>query len=186
MKTEVRYEGALTVVAVSESVDALTAPDLTRLLSEQIADGHCNLVVDLTRVEFMSSAGLRTLLGGVKEARTAGETGGRYLTARGTLRVLMVFASFPDDERSHPWWPAHQAPLRMREFLDPDTSTHSPSPFNLTGQPGISLPLHWTPDGLPVGAQLVAATGGEDLLLQVAAQLEQAAPWSTKRPLIHA
>lgn len=72
MKTEVRYEGALTVVAVSESVDALTAPDLTRLLSEQIAGGHCNLVVDLTRVEFMSSAGLRTLLGGVKEARTAG------------------------------------------------------------------------------------------------------------------
>ena len=66
-------------------------------------------------------------------ARTAGETGGRYLTARGTLRVLMVFASFPDDERSHPWWPAHQAPLRMREFLDPDTSTHSPSPFKLTG-----------------------------------------------------
>jgi amidase len=60
------------------------------------------------------------------------------------------------------------------------------SAFNLSGQPGISLPLHWTPQGLPVGAQLVAATGREDLLLQVAAQLEQAAPWADRRPRIHA
>ena len=59
------------------------------------------------------------------------------------------------------------------------------SAFNLSGQPGISLPLHWTADGLPVGAQLVAATGREDLLLQVAAQLEQAAPWADKRPPVH-
>ena len=72
MKTEVRQESAATIVAVTESIDALTAPDLTRLLSEQIAGGHCNLVVDLTGVDFMSSAGLRTLLGGVKEARTNG------------------------------------------------------------------------------------------------------------------
>ncbi len=72
MKTEVRQEGPVTVVAVAESVDALTAPELTRLLGEQIAQGHCNLVVDLTRVDFMSSAGLRTLLGGIKDARTHG------------------------------------------------------------------------------------------------------------------
>ena len=60
------------------------------------------------------------------------------------------------------------------------------SAFNLSGQPAISLPLHWTADGLPVGAQLVAATGREDLLLQVAAQLEAAAPWKDKRPQVHA
>jgi len=60
------------------------------------------------------------------------------------------------------------------------------SAFNLSGQPAISLPLHWTADGLPVGAQLVAATGREDLLLQVAAQLEAAAPWKDKRPKVHA
>jgi len=40
----------------------------------------------------------------------------------------------------------------------------------MSGQPGISLPLHWTAAGLPVGAQLVAPCGREDLLLQVAAQ----------------
>lgn len=72
MKTEVRHESGATVIAVTESVDALTAPELTRLLSDQIAGGHRNLVVDLTGVLFMSSAGLRTLLGGVKESRTHG------------------------------------------------------------------------------------------------------------------
>jgi anti-sigma B factor antagonist len=72
MKTEIRQAGQITVVAVTETVDALTAPELTRLLSEQIRTGHYNLVVDLTGVEFMSSAGLRTLLGAVKESRTNG------------------------------------------------------------------------------------------------------------------
>ena len=58
--------------------------------------------------------------------------------------------------------------------------------FNMTGQPAISLPLHWTPAGLPVGVQLVAAYGREDLLIRVASQLEQAAPWSNRHPPIHA
>jgi amidase len=58
--------------------------------------------------------------------------------------------------------------------------------FNMTGQPAISLPLHWTPGGLPVGVQLVASYGREDLLVRVASQLEQAAPWSHRHPAIHA
>ena len=60
------------------------------------------------------------------------------------------------------------------------------SPFDLTGQPAISLPLHWNDDGLPIGVQLVAAYGREDVLLQVAAQLEAARPWAARRPPIHA
>jgi amidase len=58
--------------------------------------------------------------------------------------------------------------------------------FNMTGQPAISLPLHWTPAGLPVGVQLVAAHGREDVLIQVASQLEQAAPWNGRHPPVHA
>jgi amidase len=53
---------------------------------------------------------------------------------------------------------------------------------NLTGQPAMSLPLHWTPDNLPVGVQFVAPFGQESLLFQVAGQLERAKPWSHKVP----
>lgn len=53
------------------------------------------------------------------------------------------------------------------------------APFNITGQPAISLPLHVSDNGLPVGVQLVAASYREDLLLRTAAELEVAMPWST-------
>jgi len=46
----------------------------------------------------------------------------------------------------------------------------------------VSLPLHWTPGGLPVGVQLVAACGREDLLVRVASQVELAAPWADRHP----
>jgi amidase len=55
-------------------------------------------------------------------------------------------------------------------------------PFDETGQPSISLPLHWTADGLPVGIQLVADMGRDDLLLAVASRLETMMPWSHKQP----
>ncbi|MDH6677052.1 amidase [Rhodococcus sp. LBL1] len=53
------------------------------------------------------------------------------------------------------------------------------SPFNSGGQPAISLPLGKDSTGMPLGAQLVAAHGREDLLIRVASQLEAAYPWST-------
>jgi len=72
MKTEVQQDSNSTIVKVTGSVDALTAAELSKVLSNQVAEGHANLVVNLIDVEFMSSAGLRTLLGAVKEARSSG------------------------------------------------------------------------------------------------------------------
>lgn len=58
--------------------------------------------------------------------------------------------------------------------------------FNMTGQPGISLPLHMSKEGLPMGVQFVAAPYREDVLIRLAAQVESAAPWSSRRPAVHA
>jgi amidase len=55
---------------------------------------------------------------------------------------------------------------------------------NLTGAPGMSVPLHWTADGLPLGTHFVAPHGGEGRLFRLAGQLERAQPWNDKRPAL--
>jgi amidase len=59
-------------------------------------------------------------------------------------------------------------------------------PFDVTGQPAISLPLHWSADGLPIGVQFAAAYGREDVLIRVASQLEETRPWAERRPPVYA
>jgi Asp-tRNA(Asn)/Glu-tRNA(Gln) amidotransferase A subunit family amidase len=55
-------------------------------------------------------------------------------------------------------------------------------PFNLTGQPAVSIPCGWTEDGLPLALQLVGRRGADGLVLRVAAAIERLRPWDDRRP----
>jgi amidase len=54
--------------------------------------------------------------------------------------------------------------------------------FNVTGQPAVSLPLYWTPGGLPVGTMLVGRPADEATLVALSAQVEAARPWAQRHP----
>jgi len=73
---------------------------------------------------------------------------------------------------------------KVLDTLGRDALSRTPNTqlFNQTGQPAMSVPLYWTPEGQPLGVQVVGPFGGEGLLFQVATELEQARPWSQMRP----
>jgi amidase len=73
-----------------------------------------------------------------------------------------------------------------REALWNLTATAFTPLANLTGRPALSLPLHWTGTGLPMGVQFVGAPGSEGLLVRLAAQLEAARPWVDRFPPLFA
>ena len=76
------------------------------------------------------------------------------------------------------------APDAEQGFLSGELArqTRLTMPFDLTGEPAISLPVHQTPGGLPVGAQLVAPLGREDVLFRLAAQVDEALGFESRRP----
>jgi amidase len=80
------------------------------------------------------------------------------------------------------WAPWHQSPEEhMTTFM---TFPNFAQPFNLSGQPALSLPLTWSDGGLPIGMQLAGRRFDEATLLRLAGQLEQARPWADRRPAL--
>ncbi|MGH2758472.1 MAG: amidase [Actinomycetota bacterium] len=70
----------------------------------------------------------------------------------------------------------------IAEFLNAASLVPFTPPWNTTGQPAVSVPLHWDDQGLPVGVQIVGRPADEATLIRVSAQLEEAAPWADRRP----
>ena len=88
-----------------------------------------------------------------------------------------------------------QPPLPLTEFESDPEDPLAPMrrgqefalftpPLNMSGQPAVNLPLHRNAEGLPIGIQLAAAYGREDILIRIASQLEAAHPWGFDRPPI--
>lgn len=100
------------------------------------------------------------------------------------------------------WWADHdvlvspimaEPPPRLGELRNPETGRgrlndllqFTPQ-FNVTGQPAMSVPLHWAAGDLPIGVQFVGPHASEEMLLSLAGQLERAAPWSGRTPSLWA
>ena len=108
----------------------------------------------------------------------------RRIAAR-TLRRLAPYDAVLTPTLAQP--PARVGELRddadpARDFASQKAFTPYTSAWNLTGMPAVSLPLHWTPDGLPVGVMLAGRPGEDHRLLALAAQVEAAAPWTDRHP----
>lgn len=97
--------------------------------------------------------------------RAFSDSGVRLLVSPTTPRAAMVLDSFD--------------PIEELSTLIPYTC-----PFNLTGQPAVSVPCGFTLDGLPVGLQIVGTAYGEAEILRVASAYEQATGWHDRRPRI--
>ena len=69
MEIKDRQIEEVTVLTLTGSIDALTAPQITEFVQGQVANGHIKLVADMSGVDYTSSAGLRVLLGAIKETR---------------------------------------------------------------------------------------------------------------------
>jgi amidase len=134
------------------------------------------------------------------------EPGNLFLAEMGSSVTAMGYADAIEQMQTWSrgvasWWDDHdllvtptspELPVRLGELAptnpDPGVGVRMGTlvgfmiPFDVTGQPAISLPLHWFGDSMPIGVQLVAAYAREDVLLRVAAQLEQASPWADRHP----
>ncbi len=119
-----------------------------------------------------------------------------YLIAVGVIQgIARKVASFFEE---YDFWltPTLSSPAPKLGYLHPGPDAQDLRPYsqrvrdfcpftqlaNATGQPAISLPLHWNDDGLPIGVHFMARFGGEAKLIRLASQLEQAQPWFDRKP----
>lgn len=109
------------------------------------------------------------------------------LASRGAIQATAAYDAVLTPTLAQP--PAPVGGLRddadpAQDFRRQKEFTPFTAPYNVSGQPAITLPLHWNDDGLPIGVQLVGRPYDEVTLISLAAQLEAAAPWHGRRPAL--
>jgi amidase len=125
--------------------------------------------------------------------RGAAVTGPQYVTALGALQMISrqgVAATIAYDAILTPTLAQPPRPVGwFTDGADPATDferqkafTPYTAAYNMTGQPAVNVPLHWTDDGLPIGVMLVGRPAGEAGLISLSAQLEAARPWAQRHP----
>lgn len=179
--------------------EALDEPHLGELTSVAVA---ASVAREIDEME--ASVGERVVEGDLEPATLAMAERGRSLSAPEYVANLDALHAYGRRLRS--WWAEEPGATGYDILITPTMAEPAPPigsikgadieriirlvpytmPYNVSGQPAIGLPLHWTEDGLPLGIQLVARYGAEDLLIRLAAQIEAALPWHDRLPPIHA
>jgi amidase len=192
--TDAVHEAGRLLQALGHRVEAtypsaLADPGIIRQFGV-VVSAHLALVID----QLAGVLGRDVTASDVEPATWAKAQRGRQATAADHARALSACTGFR--RAVSQWWadgydllltPTTGEPPALLGVLPGDSAAQSAytaftRPFNITGQPAISLPLTWNSAGLPIGVQLVAAYGRDDLLLNVAAQAEQASPWASRKP----
>lgn len=101
MELKTVANGDVRVVAVKGNLDALTAPELADALAAQLREGNAKLVADLAELEYTSSAGLRVLLNGAKDARSKGGDL-RFSGAQPNVKKVLDLSGFMSIIKSFP------------------------------------------------------------------------------------
>lgn len=105
MEIHDRQVNGVTVLALTGSIDALTAPKIAEAIQAQIGKGNIRLVADMSGVDYTSSAGLRVILGAIKDTRAQGgdfRLAGvkadvmKVLSLSGYTNILKLFDSLDD------------------------------------------------------------------------------------------
>lgn len=164
-----------TVGTIFAAHTVLTVDNQLKTLGRSLRDDDLELAVrdgydigrSLTAVDYLEAIQHVHAIGRALHASMAGCD----LVLTPTLTQLPI--SLGELAMDTGFWAFRQKSLRYTTFM---------GVVNASGCPAASVPLHWTPEGVPVATQIIGHFSREDLVLRLAAQLEEAAPWAHRRP----
>jgi len=158
---------------------ALSIESTVRKRGRPLADGEVENIA-LSAIDYSRSVSGADYLEAVNKVHAYGREMAAFF-GRYDILVTATLAEPPAKVGRFNHQPRDYVDYRMGPGRVFDYSPYTAA-FNASGQPAVSLPLHWTADGLPVGVHLAAPFGRDELLLGLCARIEEARPWFGRRP----